>query len=102
MQKIKPITEKELLIQEALGSLSEEYRNNLCRHQTPRVSKGTRTCDLCGMKCIKKGQEYYNVEFGLGYRRTDINICKSCSWLTIQTINRIIEEHNDSEENSNG
>ena len=102
MQKINPITTKELLIQEALGSLSEEYRNNLCKHKTPRVSEGTRTCDLCGLKCIKKGQEYYYMEFGVGYGTTYINICKSCSWLSVQTINRIIEEHNDSKENNNG
>jgi hypothetical protein len=95
------MTNKELLIQEALGSFSEEYRNDLCRYETPEVSKGTRTCDLCGLKCIKKGQEYYTIECGIGYGKTYINICKTCSWLTIQTINRIIEEYN-SKENSNG
>jgi len=99
MKKLEPITEKELRIQDALGSLPEEYRNNLCRHETPKVSKGTRTCHLCGLKCIKKGQEYYEIDIsGVRYgKRYYINICKSCSWLTIQTINKIIKEYNDKE-----
>lgn len=97
------MTSKELLIQTALGSLSEEYRNNLCRYKTPNVSKGTRTCHLCGIKCIKKGQEFYLIDLGLkGIYNKTINICKPCSWLSIQTINRIIEEHNDNEENNDG
>ena len=89
------ITEKELRVQEALGSLPEEYRNNLCRHRTPAVARGKRKCFLCGLKCINKDEEFYEVEVGLGqYNTLTHNVCKTCSWLTIQTINRIIDEHN--------
>ena len=93
---LQKITEKELLIQEAIGSLGEEYRNNLCRHKTLKVSKGLRTCHLCGLKCIKKGDEYYLIDLiSTPYKYSvTTNICKTCSWLTIQTINRIINEHN--------
>jgi len=89
---LQKITEKELRMQEALGSLPEEYRNELCRHKTPSVSKGTRKCNLCGMRCIKAGEEYYNVT--KKYQADYLNICKTCSWLTIQTINRMIVEYN--------
>ena len=113
MKKIPLITEKELRIQDALGSLNEEYRNNLCRYKTPTVSKGKRTCHLCGLKCINRGEEYYLIPTGKYYliptekyswgRENTINVCKTCSWLTIQTINRIINEYNaqlkDTEEN---
>jgi len=94
---IKKITEKELSIQNALGSLPEEYRIALCRYRTPTISKGLRRCHLCGLKCIHKGEEFYKVSTGKGnYNYADIyiNICKTCSWLTIQTINRIIGEYN--------
>lgn len=95
---LQKITEKELRIQEALGSLPEEYRNALCRHRTPEVSKGKRTCHFCNLKCINKGDEFYLIETetggGGGHWVKAFNICKTCSWLTIQTINRIINEHN--------
>ena len=87
------MTIKEIEIQEALGSLPEEYRNNLCRYKTPQISKGTRRCHLCGENCIKKGNEFYRIDFRGDFTRY-INICKTCSWLTIQTINRITDEHN--------
>ena len=78
-QKLKPITEKELRIQEAIGSLPEEYRNGLCRHKTPEVSKGTRTCSLCGLKCIHKGEEFYLIDLGGDHwDGVSINICKTC------------------------
>ena len=96
MKKLQLMTVKELLIQEALGSLSEEYRIALCRHKTPKISKGERTCHLCGLKCINKGDEFYLISIGLGinaYNNT-MNVCISCSWLSIQTINRIINEYN--------
>ena len=98
MKKLQPITEKELRFQEALGSLPEEYRNNLCRHKTPKVSKGLRTCNLCGLKCIHKGEEFYEIITGNSYAVAYTNICKTCSWLSIQTINRIINEYNDNQE----
>ncbi len=91
---LQKITEKELRMQEALGSLSEEYRNGLCRHKTPEVSKGIRKCHLCCLKCINKGDEFYLVSIGTDWHGKIVNICKTCSWLTIQTINRIINEHN--------
>ena len=93
---LKKITEKELRIQEALGSLPEEYRNGLCRHKTPEVSKGPRKCSLCRLKCINKGDEFYLITTSSwdGACESTINVCKTCSWLTIQTINRIINEHN--------
>ena len=84
IMKIKEVTEKELLVQEAVGSLPEEYRIPLCRHKTPKISKGVRTCHLCGLKCIKKGQEFYRHSF--------LNICEVCSWLSPQTIKRIVKE----------
>lgn len=104
MKKLQPMTNKELRIQEALGSLPEEYRNNFCRYKTPKVSKGLRTCRLCGLKCIHKGEEFYLVDLGaLGmYNNTYINVCKTCSWLTIQTINRIINEYNSQQEDKEG
>jgi len=101
MKKLQPITTKELLIQEALGSLPEEYRNNLCRDRTPEVSKGLRTCNLCGLKCIHKGEEFYLIPLSKSWdgRSVDTyNICKTCSWMTIQTINRIINEYNNNQE----
>ena len=102
MKKLQPITEKELRIQSALGSLPEEYRNNLCRYRTPEVSKGLRTCHLCGLKCIHKGEEFYLADLGKSqwspFNRITINICKTCSWLSIQTTNRIINEYNDKQE----
>ena len=102
MKKLQPITEKELRIQTALGSLPEEYRNNLCRYKTPEVSKGLRTCNLCGLKCIHKGEEFYFIWIpGQGYGAM-LNICKTCSWLSIQTINRIINEYNQQEEETGG
>lgn len=91
--KLTHMTLKEFIIQIALGSLSEEYRNNLCRYKTPEVSKGLRTCYLCGLKCINKDDEFYLIEIGVVFKE-DFNICKTCSWLSIQTINRIITEHN--------
>lgn len=102
MKKLQPITEKELRIQTALGSLPEEYRNNLCRYKTPEVSKGLRTCSLCGLKCIHKGEEFYLIYTGNSYAMAPINICKTCSWLTIQTINRIIDKYNQQEEEIDG
>lgn len=95
-KKLQPITEKELRIQEALGSLPEEYRNNICRYQTPAIAKGQRTCKLCGLKCIDQGDEFYLIALGGGQYGTTINICKTCSWLSIQTVNRIINEYNES------
>lgn len=93
--KLPQMTLKEISIQIALGSLSEEYRNNLCRDKTPKVSKGKRTCNLCGLKCINKGDEFYLADLGSGqFTRVTINICKTCSWLPIQTINRIIDKYN--------
>lgn len=90
---------KEIEIQIALGSLTEEYRNGLCRYKTPQVSKGKRTCRLCELRCIHKGEEFYLIDYGagqygVGQFRSTINICKTCSWLPIQTINRIINEYN--------
>ena len=104
MKKLQPITEKELTIQDALGSLPEEYRNNLCRYKTPEVSKGLRKCSFCGLKCIHKGEEFYLIDIGEEdyWGRTPLNICKTCSWLTIQTINRIINEYNLGKGKSNG
>jgi len=100
--KLKKLTKKEIKVQIALGILPEEYRNNLCRHKTPEVSKGHRTCHLCGLKCIHKGEEFYLIDFGRSsYSRSSysgsritINICKSCSWMTTQTINKIINVYN--------
>jgi len=94
---LQKITEKELRMQDALGSLPEEYRNGLCRHKTPEVSKGIRKCHLCYLKCISRGDEFYLVDVSRGWNdggASTINVCKTCSWLTIQTINRIINEHN--------
>lgn len=101
MQKM---TNKELLVQEALGTLDEEYRNNLCRHKTPEVSKGLRTCRLCGLKCIHKGEEFYLIDLGTTgiYGHIYISICKTCSWMTIQTINKIINNYNQQEEKTDG
>lgn len=88
------ITEKELAMQDALGSLPEEYRNNLCRKKTPEIAKSARTCTLCGLKCIHKGEEFYDIGIRHWNGKITFNVCKSCSWLTIQTINKIINEHN--------
>ena len=101
MKKLQPMTEKELRIQTAIGSLDEEYRNNLCRYKTPEVSKGLRTCSLCGLKCIHKGEEFYLIYTEKSWDGRSVNtynICKTCSWLSIQTINRIINEYNQQEE----
>lgn len=96
MKKLTSMTNKELLIQDAIGSLPEECRNNLCRYQTPEVAKGKRTCHLCGLKCINKGDEFYLADLDAGrFNRITLNICKSCSWLSVQTINRIINEYNE-------
>ncbi len=82
---IQEMTKKERRVQEALGTFSkEEYRIPLCRCRTRTVSKGARTCHLCGLKCIKKGQEFYKHSF--------LNICEACSWLSPQTIKRIVKE----------
>jgi len=93
---INKVKEKEIRIQTALGSLGEEYRNHLCRGQTPITSKGTRKCILCGLKRIHKGDKFYQVNMGLsGYLKPYIiNICETCSWLPLQTINAIIDNHN--------
>lgn len=92
---VEKITEKEILIQTAIGSLGEEYRNNLCKHQPTIIAKGKRTCHLCGLKCIDKGDEFYLISLGKNVYNghTTINVCKSCSWLTIQTINKIIGKY---------
>jgi hypothetical protein len=96
MSKMPRITAKELLVQDALGSLPEEYRIALCRYITPAVSKGNRTCNICGLKCIHKGEEYYLIDLGQSayHNRTTINVCKPCSWLSMQTINRITDDYN--------
>lgn len=87
---IQEITKKERRVQEALGTFSkEEYRIPLCRHRTRVVSKGARTCHLCGLKCIKAGQGFYRIRNGA------LNICEACSWLSPQTIKRIVKERNE-------
>ena len=93
-QKLKHMTIKELQVQIALGSLPEEYRNAVCRYRTPKIAKGIRKCTLCGLKYIHKGEEYYEIMHKSGRYSSTTNICKTCSWLTIQTINRIIDNHN--------
>lgn len=96
MAKLSKLTKKELRIQKALGILPEEYRNALCRYVTPSISKGTRKCHLCGMKTIHKNDEFYLIPIGTGnYGSITINICKTCSWLSMQTIDRITNEYND-------
>lgn len=94
--KISQMTLDELTIQTALGSLPEECRNNLCRYRTPEVSKGPRTCHFCGRKCISRGEEFYLIPMGSGRfnNQITVNVCKTCSWLPIQTINEIIAEYN--------
>ena len=91
------MTVEEFEMQLALGSLPEEYRNNLCRYKTPKISKGHRTCGLCGIKCIHPGDEFYEIILG-GYQgHADyINVCKSCSWMSLQTIQRIVDDYNNS------
>ena len=100
MNKLKkvvlPLTEDEIKTQIALGTLPPEYKNDLCRYETPRIAKGVRRCRLCGEKCIKKGDEFYEVILTtVSTSRYPIymNICIDCSWLSMQTIRRIIKKH---------
>ena len=88
MNKITEITEEERKVQESLGVLPEEYLIDPCRYRTPNISKGTRRCFLCGRCSIKKRDEFYEIILGLTY----INICKTCAWLTPQTIREIKKE----------
>jgi len=83
------LTEEEIKIQIALGTLPPEMKINPCRYTEVEISKGKRRCYLCGEHCIHRGDEYYRIFSG---RWNTINVCMECSWLSMPTIKRIIKE----------
>lgn len=75
----------ELKIQMALGALPEYYKIDVCRGIPTVISKGRRTCHLCGEKCIRNGDNYYSVNLVSSSSSWPkyVNICLDCSWLSL-------------------
>lgn len=98
-KKQLPLTEKEIKVQMATGTLPPEMKIDPCRYKTPMISPGARKCFLCGEKCIKKGDEFYLIDQRTGGAWTfRANICMDCSFLSMQKIRRIIKENTPNKE----